>query len=132
MIDESTDKHFPSKQVERHIPKQAWITNRIKKEITNRDKLYRIWIRSKAREDFEKYRKERNEVNMEIKIAKRNDVQDKPEQNNPNDFFKFIKQLKGSGNREKKCNELPVDDFNNYFISTCDTKNTILTQNWKL
>ena len=68
---------------------------------------------------------------MEIKIAKRNDVQEKIEQNNPKEFFKYIKKMKGSGNQVNKCSELSVDDFNNYFITSCDTDNTTLAHKWK-
>ena len=53
----------------------------MKRHIANRDKLYQLWIKTKAEHDYKKYKKKRKEVNMEIKVAKRNEVQNKLKQN---------------------------------------------------
>ena len=49
--------------------------------------------------------------NMEIKIAKRNEVQDKFERNNPNKFLKYNKEIKRFGNKVKINIGHSVDDF---------------------
>ena len=67
---------------------------------------------------------------MEIKIAKRNEVQNKIEQN-PNEFYRHINKMKGADNQVKKCSDLSVDDFNNYFITACDAQNNKLAHKWK-
>ena len=79
VIKESTNKYFPTKQVKRREPKKSWITNRITRLIVNRDKQYQLWIKRKSKEDYENYKKKRIEVNMEVKKAKRNEIQTKIE-----------------------------------------------------
>ena len=49
--------------------------------------------------------------NMEIKIAKRNEVQDKFERNNPKEFLKYNKEIKRFGNKVKINIGHSVDDF---------------------
>ena len=67
ILKESTDKYFPLKQTKRRAPKKLWITNRIKRHIAIRDKLYQVWIKTKTMEDHQKNKQKRNHVNMEIK-----------------------------------------------------------------
>ena len=107
------------KQVKRREPKKSWITNRVKRHIANRDKLYQLWMKIKSNKDYEKYKKKRNEVNMEIKKAKRNEVQTKLDHKNSKELFSYV----------KKCDSF-VEDFNNYFITAIDTSDTILTHPW--
>ena len=40
IFNESTDEYFPPEQVKRHIAKQSWKTNRIKRFNTKKDKMY--------------------------------------------------------------------------------------------
>ena len=96
-IKESTNKYFPSKQVKRLIPKKSWLIISIKRHITNRDRLYQIWIRSKARKDYGAFRKKTFEVNVEINFAKR--IEDIIERNNTIEFFNFIKEMKRSATK---------------------------------
>ena len=76
-IRDTSDKYFPLKSFKKTRPEKTWITNRIKRHISVRDKLYQTWIKTKSDEAHEKYRRKRNEVNMEIKMAKRKHVQQK-------------------------------------------------------
>ena len=87
--------------MKRRAPKQLWITNRIKRQIAIRDKLYQVWIKTKTTEDHQKYKKKRNQVNMEIKLAKRNEVQSKIEQNKPKELFRYIAKMKGTDTQVK-------------------------------
>ena len=75
----------------RHDPKKSWITNRIRRHIASRDRHYQLEIKTKSNEDYEKYKKKTNEVNMEIKKAKRNEVQTKIDHNN-SEIFRYVKK----------------------------------------
>ena len=118
--------------MKRRAPKKLWITNRIKRHIAIRDKLYQVWIKTKTMEDHEKSKRKRNQVNMEIKLAKRKEVQSKIEQDKPKELFRYIIKMKGTDRSEVKVSsELSVDDFNNYFITACDTQTHDLAHQWK-
>ena len=73
---------------------KTWITNRIQRQIASRDKLYQLqlWIKTITKHDSENYKKKRNEVNMEIKIAKRNEVQNKGKRTIPKELRRHIKK----------------------------------------
>ena len=130
VIKDSTDKYFPTKQVKRHEPKKSCITNRIKRQIANRDKHYHLWLKTKSSVDYEKYRKKRNEVKMEIKNAKRNEVQSRIDHNNSRELFRYIKKVKSTLNQVAK-SDLSAEDFNNYFKTAADTSDTISTHRFK-
>ena len=49
-------------------PKKFWITNRIRRHIAIKDKLYQLWIKTKSKDLYEKCKKKPNEVKMEIKM----------------------------------------------------------------
>ena len=117
--------YFPLRQLKRPEPKKFWITNRIKRHIAIKNKLYQLWLKTKSEEHYEKYKKKRNGVNMEIKIAKQNDVQSKIDRSSPKEFFKYIKSMKGENNQVKISSKLSADDFNNYFITDCDQQKVI-------
>ena len=91
-IIESTDKYFPIKQVERREPKKSWITNRIKRHIANKDELYQLWIKTKSNKYYAKYKKKRNEVNMKIKEAKRNEIQIELDHNISEERFRYVQR----------------------------------------
>ena len=122
---EATDRYFPLRHLKRREPKISWITNRIKRHIAIKDKLYQLLLKTKSEEHYEKYKKKRNEVNMEIKIAKRNDVQFKIDRSSPKEFFRYIKSMKGENSQVKISSKLSADDFNNYFITACDQQKVI-------
>ena len=122
---EATDRYFPLRQLKRREPKKSWIANRIRRHIAIKDKLYQLWLKTKSEEHYEKYKKKRHEVNMEIKIAKRNDVQFKIDRSSPKEFFRYIKSMKGENSQVKISSKLSADDFNNYFITACDQQKVI-------
>ena len=65
VIKESTDEYFPIKQVKRREPKKCWITNRIKRHIASRDKLYHLWMRTNSSEGYEKVQ-EKKKKNLQL------------------------------------------------------------------
>ena len=130
-LKEATEKYFPLKRIKRRDPNKSWITNRIKRHIVIRDKIYQLWIRTKSPEVFHRYKVKRNEVNKEIRAAKRNDVQSKVDRNNPKELFKYIKRSRGVETQVKKSSELTVDQFNDYFITACDPEiNAPMSSKW--
>ena len=86
--------------------------------------------KTKSSKDYEKYKKKRNEVNLEIKKAKRNEVQTKLDHNISKELFRYVKKVKGTSNQVTKYADLSVEDFNNYFITAVGTSDTILTHHW--
>ena len=130
-LKEATERYFPLKQIKRRDANKLWITNRIKRHIVIRDKIYQLWIRTKSPEIFNKYKEKRNEINKEIRAAKRNEVQNKVDQNNPKELYRYIKRSRGGETQVKKSSELTVDHFNDYFITACDPENnTPVTNKW--
>ena len=121
-LKEATAKYFPLKRMKRRDPNKSWITNRIKRHIVIRDKIYQLWIRTKSPEVFDRYKVKRNEVNKKIRAAKRNDIQNKVDRNNPKELFKYIKRSRVE-TQVKKSSEFTVDQFNDYFITACDPEN---------
>ena len=119
-LKEATEKYFPLKRIKRREPNKSWITNRFKRHIVIRDKIYQLWIRTKSLEVFNRYKVKRNEVNKERRAAKRNDVQNKVDRNNQQELFKYIKRSRGVETQVKKSSELTLDQLNDYFITACD------------
>ena len=110
---------------------KTWITNRMKRHIANRDKLYQLWIKTKAEHDYKKYKKKRKELNMENKIAKQNAVQNKIKQNDPKELYRQNKKMKRTDTQVKNCGELYVEDCNKNFVTACDKQNRTSAPKWK-
>ena len=72
-----TDSCFPCKDPKKFFSRKTWITNRIKRHKKTRDILFQFFLKPKSERAHLKYENIRNEVNMEIKLAKRRDVQKK-------------------------------------------------------
>ena len=68
---------------------------------------------------------------MEIKKAKRNELQAELDYNTSKELFIYLKKVKGTSNQVTKSGDLSVEDFNNYCITAVDSSDTILTQHWK-
>ena len=110
---------------------KTWITNRMKRHIANTDKLYQLWIKTKAEHDYKKYKKKRKELNMENKIAKQNAVQNKIKQNDPKELYRQNKKMKRTDTQVKNCGELYVEDCNKNFVTACDKQNRTSAPKWK-
>ena len=59
---------------------------------------------------------------MEIKLAKRRDVQNKIDHENPMEFFNYIKKLKGEVFDTKINGDLTANAFNDYFLNACEPR----------
>ena len=66
-----TDKYFPSRNLKKFSCRKTWITNRIKRHTKIRDKLFQLWLKPKSQRTHLNYRSKINEINKEIKLAKR-------------------------------------------------------------
>ena len=107
----------------------AWITNSIKGLINTRDKLKRKAIITKLETDWSNYKKVRNQVNIELRNAKKNYYSSKlaDQKCNPKKAWKSINNLLGKQNKHSKVNELKLGEnvlnnpndiaegFNSYF-----------------
>ena len=108
----------------------AWITNSIKRLINTRDKLKRKAIITKLETDsWSNYKKVRNQVNIELRNAKKNYYSSKlaDQKCNPKKAWKSINNLFGKQNKHSKVNELKLGEnvlnnpndiaegFNSYF-----------------
>ena len=65
------DELAPEKETTKIEKCDEWITNKIKNEITKRNKLFREWTVSSTDDNKEKYKNQRNKVTAMIKKAKR-------------------------------------------------------------
>ena len=86
VIKRVTDRYFPRQDFKKFSCRKTWITNRIKRHKKVRDKLFQLWLKSKSERENLYYGNKRNEINMEIKLTKRRDVQNKIDHKNPRAF----------------------------------------------
>ena len=77
IIKRVTDDIFHCQDLKKFSSQKTWITNRIKRHIKIRGKFFQLWLKSKSETTYLNYKNIRNEINMEIKLAKRRDVQNK-------------------------------------------------------
>ena len=120
VIKRVTDKHFPCRDLKKFSSRKTWITNRIKRHIKIRDKLFQLWLNSKSEKAHLNYKNKRNEINMEIKLAKRRDVQNKIDHKDPREFFNYIRKMKGVVFDNKINGDLTANAFNGYFLNACE------------
>ena len=126
---EVLNKHAPLQHKKTKSSKVAWITNNIKGLINTRDKLKRKQIITKLETDWSNYKKVRNQVNIELRNAKKNYYSSKlaDQKCNPKKAWKSINNLLGKQNKHSKVNELKLGEnvlnnpkdiaegFNSYF-----------------
>ena len=115
-----TDKYFPCQNLKKFSSRKTWITNRIKRHIKIRDKLFQLWLNSKSERAHLNYKNKRNEINMEIKLAKRRGVQNKIDHKDPREFFNYIRKMKGVVFDTKINGDLTANAFNEYFLNACE------------
>ena len=122
VIKRVTDKFFPSQDLKTFSSQKTWITNRIKRHIRIRDILLQLWLNSKSQRAHLNYINKRNEINMEIKLAKRRDVQNKIYQKKSREIFNYIRKMKVEVFATKINGELAANTFNDYFLNTCEPR----------
>jgi hypothetical protein len=83
-----------------------WITNKIKGLISTRDKLKRKAINTKLETDWSNYKKVRNQVNIELRNAKKNYYSSKI----ADQKHKSINNLLSKQNKHSKVNELKLGE----------------------
>ena len=57
VIKRVTDKYFPCQDLKKFSSRKTWITNRIKRHIKLRDKLFQLWLNSKSERAHLNYKK---------------------------------------------------------------------------
>ena len=87
VIKRVTDKYFPCQVLKKFFFRKTWITNHIKRHIKIRDKLFQLRLNPKSERAHLNYRNKRNEIDMEIKLAKRRDVEHKIDHEDRREFF---------------------------------------------
>ena len=126
---EVLNKHAPLQHKKTKSSKVPWITNKVKCLITTRNKLKRKAITTKTETDRSNYKKIKNQVNVDLRNAKKNYYSSKiaNQKQNPKKAWKSINELLGKQNKKSKVNEIkpgesilnnPTDiaeGFNNYF-----------------
>ena len=84
------DKYFPCQDFKKFSSRKTWIINRIKRHIKVRNKLFQLWLESKSERAHLNYKNKRNEVNMEIKMAKPKNIQNKIGRKIPGSFTSIL------------------------------------------
>ena len=110
------DKVAPEKNVPSIKNENQWITNKIKKAIKKRDRLYQIWLDNSSTENRERYRQFRNYVTQVIRESKREENFRKLG-NNPTakTIYKTLMTVK---KQQQPHSSLPdLEDLNKYFAS---------------
>ena len=59
---------------------------------------------------------------MEIKLAKRRDVQNKIDHKYLREFFSYIRKIKGVVSDSKRNGDLKANAFNDYFLNACEPR----------
>ena len=89
------DAHAPIRTRQVRNKKSPWITTELRELITGRHRLKRQAILTKQPSCWDKYRKERNRINNEIKMAKAHYYKSEVEQNvgNPKEIWRTTNEL---------------------------------------
>ena len=122
VIKRVTEKYFPCLHLKKFSSLKKWITNRIERHIKVRDKLFQLWLKSKSERPHLNHRKRRNENDMEIKLAKRRDVQSEIDHKNPREFFNYVRKMMGVVSNIETNGEVTVKAFNDYFLNACEPR----------
>ena len=88
------------------------ITNNVKCLITTRNKLKRKAITTKTETDWSNYKKIRNQVNVDLRNAKKNYYSSKTadQKHNAKKAWKSINGLLGKQKRQSKVNEIKLGE----------------------
>ena len=92
-----------------------------------RDKLFQLWLNSKSESAHLNYKNKRNEMSMEIKLAKRRDVQNKIDHKNPREFFNYISKMKGVVFDTKINGDLTANASKDYFLNACEPRVSLIS-----
>ena len=117
-----SDKDFPCQDLRKFSSRKTWITNRNKRQIKIRDKLFQLWFKSKSEKAHLNYKNKRNKIIMESKMAKRRDAQNKTNCKNPMEFFNYFRKMKGEFFDTKINGDLTAKAFNDYFSNACEPR----------
>ena len=126
---EVLNKHAPLQHKKTKSSEVPWITNKVKCLITTRNKLKRKAITTKTETDWSNYKKIRNQVNVDLRNAKKNYYSSKiaNQKHNLKKAWKSINELLGKQKKQSKVNEIKLGEnilnnprdiaegFNNYF-----------------
>ena len=122
VIKRATDNYFPCQDIKKLSSRKTRMTNRIKRHIKICDKLFQLWLNSISERAHLNYKNKGNEINMEIKLAKRRDVQIKIDHKNPREFFNYIRKMKGEAFDTKINGDFTANAFNDYFLNACEPR----------
>ena len=114
------DKFAPEKETTKTEKCDEWITNKIKNEITKRNKLFREWTVSSTDDNKEKYKNQRNKVTAMLKTAKRECKLQKLG-NNPN-AKTLYRSLKSHKRKDQIAEVTPDLKTLNEFFTTIGSK----------
>ena len=122
VIKRVTDEYFSCRDLKKFSCRKTWITNRIKRHMKIRDKLFQLWLNSKSERAHLSYKNKKKEINMEIKLAKRRDVQNKNDHKGPREFFNYIRKMEGVVFDTKINGDLTENAFNYSFLNACEPR----------
>ena len=131
MFLECIDRHAPLKSKRVRLSKSPWINSNLKKLMHKRDILKLKAIRSKNPNDWREFRKHRNFVNSQVRIAKQSYYNNTFQENKGNvrNTWRVINKLtsrkvKNSSIKETKLNDKSIHDspelsetFNSHFAT---------------
>ena len=126
------DMHAPIRHTRIRTNSHPWINRRIKEQMRLRDFYKKQAVKHSSQTHWNMYRKTRNDLNFEMRLAKKKYFCDKinacAETNNPKKSWSLINDLLGKRRKSNNITELCVDDvtisedasiaetFNDFFV----------------
>ena len=102
---DKVNKHCPYKNVKIKEDTPQWITKEILSELRHKDYLYNRAKMSKDDNDWEFFKRKKNEVKKLLALAKENFVKEKLDEleGNPRKFWRTINSISGLGKNKNSC-----------------------------
>ena len=104
IVEKHADIHCPTKKIRIRSNNPKWFSKELAEEIYHRDRLYKAAKKSKNKDDWEIYKRKKNEVKRLLNQAREEFVKEKLNQdkNDPKKFWHSINKLTGFGKGKSK------------------------------
>ena len=125
IIRKNADIHCPLRKIKVRIDSPNWFTKELAEEIYHRDRLYIQAKHSKKSDDWDNFKKKKNEIKKLLNQSREEFVKDRLEQdkNDPKKFWRSINTLTGLGKSKSKKGLREIKDENGNTLIGLDAAN---------
>ena len=129
IISKNADIHCPLKKIRVRNDSPQWFTRELVEEIYHRDRLYIRAKHSKKPEDWDLFRKKKNQIKKLLNQAREEFIKNKLEQdkNDPKKFWRSINTLTGLGKNKSKKGLRELKNENGEILKGLDAANYMNT-----